>query len=452
MKQGKKQLNRLQKRKLLKTFLIASGTTLTLCVLAIIAVSTFYNQTVAVGTESQVVIKPEELTEEEIAFEEEKHEVSEVNKTIAVFGVDEDEVRTDVIFVVNFNTLTNKVKVVSIPRDTKVFWTDKQKKAYNQLTGYSISISKINEMSARGRINENVGNIRDFTIDEIENILRVHIDSYVVINLDAFKEIVAAMGGVDMYVPQDMYYQDRSQGLYINLKEGMQHLDEEDAEGLVRFRRYPRGDEARVEVQQLFLKAVAEKVMNQDVASLVKMATRLYSYVKTDIQLNEVLEYLDLLKQFNLSNLTFNIVPGVGASYEGPSYYYIDQEKLDQMIIDVFADTTVAEEAGQTEVSQSEAPQEPVVDKAVSIAIYNATDIKGVAGKYKELLEKEGYSVDQIDNYNQNDLTNSVIYAKDTSKAEQFKTFISGADIKQDDAIEHDIEIVIGKASANVEV
>ena len=451
MKQGKKQFNRLQKKKLLKTFFIACGTTLTLCILIIVAITMFYNNTVAAGSESQVVIKPEELTEEELVFEEEKHEVSEVNKTIAVFGVDEDEVRTDVIFVVNFNTLTNKVKVVSIPRDTKVFWTDKQQRAYRQLTGNTRTISKLNEMSAYGKINENVGNIRDFTIDEIENILRIHIDNYVVINLEAFKEIVAAMGGVDMYVPQDMYYQDRSQGLYINLKEGMQHLDEEDAEELVRFRSYPRGDEARVEVQQLFLKAVAEKVMNQDIKSLVGMVTRLYPYVKTDIQLNEVLDYLDLLKQFNLSNLTFNIVPGEGASYEGPSYYYIDQEKLAQMIIDVFADTTVAEEPGETEVSQSETTEEPIIDKEVSIAIYNATDIKGIAGKYKKLLEEEGYGVEKIDNYNQNDLMDSVIYAKDTKKAEQFKAFISGADIKQNDAIAHDIEIVIGKASANIE-
>ena len=451
MNQGKKQLNRLQKKRLLKTFLIASGTTLILCVLVIIAGTMFYNNTVGAGSESQVVIKPEDLTEEEIVFEEEKHEVSEVNKTIAVFGVDQDEVRTDVIFVVNFNTLTNKVKVVSIPRDTKVFWTEKQQRAYNQLTGHSISISKLNEMSSYGRINENVGNIRDFTIDEIENILRVHIDSYVVINLDAFKEIVAAIGGVDMYVPQDMYYQDRSQGLYINLKEGMQHLDEEDAEGLVRFRRYPRGDEARVEVQQLFLKAVAEKVMNQEITSLVRMATKLYSYVKTDIQLNEVLGYLDLLKQFNLSNLTFNIVPGEGASYEGPSYYYIDQEKLDQMIIDVFADTTVAGEEDETEASTTEALAEPVVDKEVSIAIYNATDIKGLAGKYKELLEEEGYNVDQIDNYSENGLTDSIIYAKDISKARQFEAFIPGADIKQDATITHDIEIVIGEESTSIE-
>ena len=450
MNQDKKQLNRLQKKKLLKTFLIASGTTLTLCVLVMIAVTIFYNNTVAAGSESQVVIKPEELTEEEIVFEEEKHEVSEVNKTIAVFGVDEDEVRTDVIFVVNFNTLTNKVKVVSIPRDTKVFWTDKQQRAYTQLTGNTRTISKLNEMSSYGRIDENVGNIRDFTIDEIENILRVHIDSYVVINLDAFKEIVAAIGGVDMYVPQDMYYQDRSQGLYINLKEGMQHLDEEDAEGLVRFRSYPRGDEARVEVQQLFLKAVAEKVMNQDVTSLVGMATKLYSYVKTDIQLNEVLEYLNLLKQFNLSNLTFNIVPGEGASYEGPSYYYIDQEKLDQMIIDVFADTTVAGKEDETKADLAENSVEPVVDKEVSIAIYNATNIKGVAGKYKELLEEEGYNVDRIDNYSQNGLTDSVIYAKDINKAGQFEEFIPGADIKQDDSITHDIEIVIGEESANI--
>ena len=440
MEQENKRLNNRQKKKLLKTFLIASGVTLTLCVMVLIAGIMIYNNTIASESVSQV---KNELTEEEKAFEAAKKEVGELNKTIAVFGVDEDEVRTDVIFVVNLNTMTNKVKVVSIPRDTKVIWTDKQKRAYTQLTGNSISVSKLNEMAAYGRINQNIGNIRDFTIDEIENILRIHIDNYVVINLEAFKEIVDAIGGVDMYVPQDMYYVDNYQGLYINLKEGMQHLDGDAAEGLVRFRRYPRGDEARVEVQQTFLKAVAEKVMSQSKSSLASIVTRLFPYVKTDVKLNEVLGYLDLLNQFSLSGLTFNIVPGEGASYEGPSYYYIDEEKLDEMITEVFLDTTALGE--EPVVSESE--EQAVIDMSVEVAVYNATGTKGIAGRYKDKLQEAGYNVVKIDNYSETGLEDSIIYAKDKSKAGQFLEYVPGAEIIEDASIEYDIEVVVGNES-----
>ena len=444
MEQEQKRLNGKQKKKLLKTFFLSAGVTLGLCIFILIAGVLVYDNTLGAGSTSQI---KNELTEEEQAFEDKKKEIGDLNKTVAILGVDEDEIRTDVIFVVNFNTMTNKVKVVSIPRDTKVIWTDKQKRAYNQLTGYTQNISKLNEMSAYGRINQNIGNIRDFTIDEIENILRVHIDNYVVVNLDAFKEIVDAIGGVDMYVPQDMYYVDNSQGLYINLKEGQQHLDAEDAEGLVRFRYYPRGDEARVEMQQTFLKAVAEKVMSAEMRSnLPNIITRLFPYVKTDIKLTEVLGYLGILDEFSLSGLEFHIVPGYGDDSEGPSYYYINEEELDELIKDVFYDTTVAGEEVQEEAGVNE-EEEIVTDKSVTIAIYNATGQKGLAGSFKNKLENLGYKVGKIDNYDKNDLEDSTIYAKDMSKAKQFLQYVEGADIKQDSSLEYDIEIIIGKES-----
>lgn len=444
MEQEKKPLNGKQKKTLLHTFLIAAGITLALCVIVIIGGVVVYNNTLGAGSVSEV---HNELTEEEQLFEDEKEGVSELNKTIAVFGVDEDELRTDVIFVVNFNTITNKVKVVSIPRDTKVTWSDKQKRAYNQLTGNSISISKINEMSSYGRINKNVGNIRDFTIDEIENILKVSVDSYVVVNLEAFREIVDAIGGVDMYVPQNMYYVDNYQGLYIDLKEGMQHLDGNAAEGLVRFRQYVRGDEDRVGVQQLFLKALAEKVMSQSVSSLASMATNLLPYVKTDVKLNEVLGYLDLLKQFSLENLTFYTVPGAGDDYEGVSYYYIDKVALEDMITEVFLDTTVAGEEGTSSEGTSETEEKIVIDKDVEVVVYNATGVKGIAGRMKDTLQSAGYTVKKVANYDETGLDESIIYAKDKSKARQFLQYVTDADIIEDSALDYDIEIIVGNES-----
>ena len=443
MEQEQKRLNGKQKKTLLKTFFIAAGITFGLCIAIAIGGMVLFDQTIGAGSTSQI---QNELTEEEQAFEDHKKEIGDLNKTIAVFGVDADGIRTDVNFVVNFNTMTNKVKVVSIPRDTKVIWSDKQKRAYTQLTGYSQNISKLNEMAAYGRINQNVGNIRDFTIDELENILRVHIDNYVVISLDAFKEIVDAIDGVDMYVPQDMYYVDRSQDLYINLKEGQQHLDAENAEGLVRFRRYALGDEARVEVQQLFLKAVAEKVMSQEMRGrLPNIVTRLFPYIKTDIKLNEVLGYLDVLEEFSLSGLEFHIVPGYGSDHEGPSYYYIDEVALEELIKDVFYDTTVVDEDAQEDVAVDE--EEVVIDKNVTIAIYNATGKKGVAGSYKNNLENIGYKILKIDNHDSDQIEQSIIYAKDVSKAKQFLQYVEGATIEQDASLTYDIEIIIGKAA-----
>lgn len=445
---SQKHSNLSKKKKLLKTFFIASGVTLVICIMAIATLVITYNNYLYEGEETQTVFEEAPLTEEEQKIKEEKDAVSEINQTVAIFGVDADEVRTDVVLVVNFNSRTNKIKVVSIPRDTKVQWSDRQRSKYNQLTGYDISVSKLNEMSAYGRIYNNPGNIRDFTIDEIENILRVNIDNYVIINIEAFNAIVDAVGGVEVDVPQRMYYQDRSQNLYIDLQPGVQVLNGKQAEGLVRFRQYLTGDEQRISVQQAFLKALAQKVMSKEIfTKLPSLVPTLFSYVKTDIKLNEIFTYLTYLKDFNLSNLEFYTVPGEGSDREGPSYYFIDYDKMPNFIQEVFYDTTIAEE-GEQEIEE-EQQTEPTVDRTVTISVYNAAGVKGLAGDLKDQLEKDGYNVEKIGNYEKDILTQSVIYTKDIEKAEQFKSYVGDVVIQKDETLEYDIQIILGTEYTN---
>ncbi len=451
MEQNKKGLTKKQQKKLLKTFGISAGITLAVCVVAIIGVFTAYNNLILQKPSS--AFQNEVLSEEEQKKEDDRKERGEINKTIAVFGVDKDETRTDVILVVNFNSLTNKVKVISIPRDTKVTWSERQRSKYKQLTGNSISVSKLNEMSSYGQIYNNPGNIRDFTINEIQNILTVPIDNYVIVNIEAFNKIVDAIGGVEVDVPQRMYYQDTSQALYIDLQPGPQTLYGKDAEGLVRYRYgYAEGDVGRIRTQQVFLEAFAKKVMSPAILNnLPSIITSLFTDVKTDVALTEVFDYLTLLNDFELDNLEFHTLPGEGADYEGPSYFYVDQEELSSLIIDVFCDTTVAGE--QSEATSGSASTEesmvPVIDQGVSIEIYNATDAKGLAGTLKDTLQKKGYNVARIDNYEEGTISESVIYAKDETKARQFLEYTESAEIIQDSSIETDIKIIIGEDLAD---
>ena len=451
MEQNKKGLTKKQQKKLLKTFGISAGITLAVCVVAIIGVFTAYNNLILQKPSS--AFQNEVLSEEEQKKEDDRKERGEINKTIAVFGVDKDETRTDVILVVNFNSLTNKVKVISIPRDTKVTWSERQRSKYKQLTGNSISVSKLNEMSSYGQIYNNPGNIRDFTINEIQNILTVPIDNYVIVNIEAFNKIVDAIGGVEVDVPQRMYYQDTSQALYIDLQPGPQTLYGKDAEGLVRYRYgYAEGDVGRIRTQQVFLEAFAKKVMSPAILNnLPSIITSLFTYVKTDIALTEVFDYLSLLNDFELDNLEFHTLPGEGADYEGPSYFYVDQEELSSLIIDVFCDTTVAGEESEATPGSTDTGESmvPVIDQGVSIEIYNATDAKGLAGTLKDTLQKKGYNVARIDNYEEGTISESVIYAKDETKARQFLEYTESAEIIQDSSIETDIKIIIGEDLAD---
>jgi polyisoprenyl-teichoic acid--peptidoglycan teichoic acid transferase len=105
----------------------------------------------------------------------------------------------------------------------------------------------------------------------IEEITGLPIDYHLIINIDIFKDLVDALGGVEITVPYDMYYPDAAAGLLIDLKEGRQTLNGEQAAGFVRFRHTARGDYDRIDnIKALAYAMLAKlKAMNVSAASKV---------------------------------------------------------------------------------------------------------------------------------------------------------------------------------------
>ncbi len=431
MKESKDALKKSKRRKgskkkrlgnlFLKVAAITFGVCLVLLGIAAATYKTFIYQDGEKGGTLQLKARPKE---------------KDINETLAVFGVDADGYRTDVIFVVNYNSQTNKVKVVSVPRDTKVEWTDTQKQKLKQHKGNSVAISKINEMSSYGGIE----NIRDFTVDEIENLLGIEIDNYVIVTIDAFRQIVDAIGGVEVDVPvlsgNGLHYDDYAQGLHIHLNPGLQVLDGVQAEGLVRYRKgYAEGDVGRIKTQQLFLSAFADKLLTPNtLTKLPQIVPVLFTSIKTDMPLTEIPQYYSHLKKFDLEHLSFNIIPGEAKYQGGKSYFIPSMNEMKQFADEIFFDEVVAGTVSDTIIE----------DKTVTIEVLNATLIQGAAGKMKDELEKSGYKVARIDNYDRTDSQTTMIYAKDVTLAKQFQSYFAKAIIEENNKIDYDIQIILG--------
>lgn len=425
---SKKKLNK--KKRLMRTFLRSMGCTVIACVVGGASIVGCYNYFFKHdGGMAQ--------EEEKRGWGKKEEEIPDIYKNVAVFGVDKDGYRTDVIFVMNFNTVTQKVKALSLPRDTKVKWSEEQKQNLRDLGKYTVSTSKLNEMTAYGGID----NIRLFTINQIENMLGITVDNYVIVNIDAFKEIVDAIGGVDLYVPQDMYYTDKAGGLYINLKEGQQHLDGEQAEQLVRFRRYKNGDVDRIATQQIFLKAFSEKVLSPSILTKIpELARILFSSITTDVSITEIPQYSKYLKKFDKENISFYTLPGEGGYEGGVSYFFPDYDEIDEVVQTVFFDQTPA---GEEEALPVE--EEVQIDKSVSIAILNGSGITGAAAREQEKLIAQGYNVQEVGNFTRTDIEATYVIAKDAAKGQQFKDYYPNADITTNPSLTTDIQIIIGK-------
>ena len=272
-------------------------------------------------TIKHVVTKVDEQTGEEVEEETElpaSHQTGVYN--ILICGTDDDGYRTDTIIVAHLNETTHDVALMSVPRDTVV------------LNG-SGGIMKINSVYAGGgadgmaRLSKRLGAMLGFELD-----------GYVLVNLKAFRETVNLVGGVEFDVPQDMYYNDPSQDLYINLKAGKQTLDGEKAMELVRFRKgYASQDIQRTKVQQEFLRALAKKVLSVSSLTKIKEFADVFStYVTTDLTVGNMLYFAQALMKCDFDSMKTYTLEGEGAMINGGSYYPLYAGKLVQVVNESF--------------------------------------------------------------------------------------------------------------------
>lgn len=251
---------------------------------------------------------------------------------IALLGTDGDGFRTDVNIVASLNLTTKEVHLISVPRDTRVVMTDdmiayleKNDRTIPQANGV-YGQCKLTEVHAYA----GEGNRSTFTVAMLEEILGIDIDYYVKVDLDAFKDIVDAVGGVEFDVQERLYYSDPAQGLYIDLYPGPQVLDGEKAEMLVRFREgYAQKDLKRIEVQQEFLKAFISQVCSSD-----KIMSNLDSYIKifmekveSDMPVATALKYAGYIKEIDPAAITTDTIPG-----EGGAYFDMDEEGTKELV------------------------------------------------------------------------------------------------------------------------
>lgn len=234
------------------------------------------------------------------------------NKNILIVGSDKSGELADVIMLAKINVEEKDVKIISIPRDTRI-----------KVNG---EFMKINSTLGIGNING--------TKQAVEYVLKTKIDDYVLFSTDTFRDTIDALGGVDFYVPQDMKYSDPIQNLKIDLKKGYQHLDGNKAEQLVRFRKYTMGDLDRIKVQQDFFKELINQKLNHTLLNNADdLLKTILTNVNTNLTIKDLFPYINLLKNLNNINVEFYTIPGTPDYVGDISYFLIDEDEVSEFMI-----------------------------------------------------------------------------------------------------------------------
>ena len=167
----------------------------------------------------------------------------------------QSETLTDTIMIAEYDPQMQQASILSIPRDT--FIGDNKNTANGN--------HKINAIYSI------YSNDATYVLKEINELTGLDIKYYLKVDTVAFKKLVDEIGGVTFDVPIDMKYDDNRQNLHIDLKAGVQKLDGDKAEQVVRFRHNNDGstysyeygieDFGRMKTQRNFLMALAKQTL-----------------------------------------------------------------------------------------------------------------------------------------------------------------------------------------------
>jgi len=241
---------------------------------------------------------------------------------LMVLGLDRDETRCDVIMLFHFVPSTSSLSILSVARDTRVL-------SDGIFTRINTLYSKGGEKKVAEKITEITG-------------LPVHY--YITVDFKGFREIIDALDGVEFYVPFRMNYDDPVQNLHIHLKKGLQVLNGKKAEQLVRYRKgnfkgqgYSEGDLGRINMQQEFMKALIKQKMNiRYISRFHKIFDILRQYVKTNITIADVTQYIGSISKVNSDEIKTFTLPGTSRLIDGKWYFILDRKKTSSMINEHF--------------------------------------------------------------------------------------------------------------------
>ncbi len=246
-----------------------------------------------------------------------------------IVGLDRASNSTDIMMVVSYNVVDGKINIVQIPRDTYIK-TDDIKSVGRINAYYAVYYNSAKKNGADSPELLAVSNLAAL----IERNFRVRINYSAVVDLDGFVKIIDAVGGVDLTIPEDMFYEDPYQDLYIDLKAGYQHLDGEHAMQFVRYRKgYVQQDLGRQNALKNFMSALMSQMKERmSIKMLAEITGTVTENLTSNIGASDFLYFGRSALSVDLSQVHMMTLPGESASVGGASVYVLYRDDTIAMI------------------------------------------------------------------------------------------------------------------------
>ena len=309
---------------------------------------------------------------------------------VLLLGIGSEGLLTDTIMIASIDPITDKIDLLSVPRDLWVAIPGNGQEKINATYEYGWTRS-----SAKSQFEKNKAGVG--LMDKVlENVTGVTIHYHAVFDFAAFKQIVDALGGVTVNVPETLYDPTIAWENHYNpviATKGIQQFD--GARALLYAKsRQTSSDFARAERQRLLLVAIKDKALSVGTFSnpikIVQLMNSLGNNVYSDFdtqsvkclyeQVSEVksakIKSLDLVKP---PNDLLTTGPHLGRSIVRPKTGLFDYSDVRKYVRTTFRDGFLAKENA-------------------TVAVYNATSTAGLATATGNTLKTLGYNITTVEN------------------------------------------------------
>ncbi len=348
--------------------------------------------------------------------------------------------RADTMLLVHVSAEHGTVRVVSLPRDSYVTIP-----AHEAEDGTDVPErrNKLNAAYAFGG--------PPLTVATIERSTGVRVDHYLEIDFLGFVRLVDAVGGVDVCTPTRL--RDRKAGL--RLPKGTTHVDGETGLAYVRARSLDaRADLGRVERQQRFLAAMAQRVTSRDVLldprALIRFLEAAFSAVRADHGLTEreMVALGTRLRHVSGRDISFRTVPVADPSYRSRSAGSVarwDDAAATELFASMRDDSPPARERAPRRGRPTVAPSQ------VRVQVFNATSTAGLGARAGDELARRGFDVaGPAQNWRRSDVSRTTVRF-DSRYTESIKTVAAAlpeARVESVPGLGRTLQVVVGSSYA----
>ena len=335
--------------------------------------------------------------------------------------------RADTLILAHVDPAENRVTMVQFPRDL-----------YVEVPG--LGGQKINAALQGGP---------DQLVETMKQLTGLKINQYIEVNIAGFRDLVDAIGGVDVCVTEPIPF-DPQTGIEITEEElGLVHFDGDRAIRFVRSRHITTGDFERIQNQQKFVAAAIDKVTSSSTlfnpTRIPRLADVAGKNLKTTTSILGLKRLAEDLQNFDPERYEAYVAPNLGiGNIGGASVVLPDRPAMDVLFRAIENNTSPLEAEGVAHIEPS----------TVRVGVYNGTGIDGRAAAAAAELEQatnigEGpVDVTDIADAPRTGLTKTVIvYEPDAEKlANLVASAIPGAELREGKTVPFvDVAVLVGR-------